>query len=110
MSAIELAEKPPIAGGNINQAKDMFNVVIKKHPTELMPKALMAQFVLTKQYNPRDWKDIKIAAQEYRNQQFDRQRKITLERDLPAADPHALLNAVAERRIEILSAHEKDFF
>jgi hypothetical protein len=110
MTAVELAEKPPVAGGDINKAKAIFSEVIKNHPTELMPKALMAQFVLTKQNDIKAWQDIKTAAQDYRNQQFDRQKKIALDPNLPPSDPTALLNAAAERRIEILAAHEKDFF
>jgi hypothetical protein len=110
MAAVELAEKPPVAGGDINKAKAMFNDVIKKHPNELMPKALLAQFVLTRQNNDTDWQRIKTAAQEYRDQRFERQKRIALDSELPAAEPNGLLNAAADRRIEILAAHEKDFF
>ena len=110
MTAVELAEKPAVAGGDINKAKAMFNEVIKKHPTELMPKALMAQFVLTKQNSDGDWQQIKTAAHEFRNLQFERQKKIALDPALPVTDPNAFLNAAAQRRIEILATHEKDFF
>jgi hypothetical protein len=110
MTAVELAEKPPVAGGDINKAKAIFSEVIKNHPTELMPKALMAQFILTKQNSETDWQQVKTAAMEYRNLQFERQRKIAIDPNMPHADPNALLNAAAERRIEILSSHEKDFF
>ena len=110
MMAVEFAEKPTVAGGDINKAKATFMDIIKKHPDELMPKAIMAEFLFTKQNNPTEWQHVKAANIDYKVRLFERQQKIAFDAVLPVNDSNALLNAAASQRIETMAAHEKDFF
>jgi TRAP transporter T-component len=110
MNGVELAEKPVMIGGDLGKSAQIFADVAKSDPRELFPQALEAQHLLSKKKNDGDWKRIKDSAQIFKATQFERQTKVASSQGTVEPDSSALLNAAALRRIEILTAHEKDFF
>jgi hypothetical protein len=110
MSAVELAEMPAVAGGNLIKAGKMFTDLSASASLELFPQALAAQHVLSKKKNEAEWKRIKDSAQAFKAKQFENQNNVVSRQDSMAEDGSALLNAAALRRIDIMAAHEKEFF
>lgn len=111
MNAIELAAKPPVAGGDVSKSKLMFAAIEKQHPDELMPVALMTQYALQKQPNDEEWQRVKSITQKFRQQLFDWQKSIATSDQMESSPgPNALLTAAALRRLETIANHEKDFF
>ena len=110
MTAIELAEKPAVAGGDIQKSMDILSSLSKSPVGDLMPLALMAQFVLTKKFDKDKWTAVIQAKRARQTASFDLQKSIFMSAEQPRPDDNALLNAAAIRRIEILEQHEKDFF
>ncbi len=110
MNGVELAEKPVMVGGDIGKAAQIFADLSKNAPLELFPQALAAQHVLTKKRSADNWKRIKDNAQILKSKQFERQAKVASSQSAVEPDFSALLNAAALRRIEIMTAHEKDLF
>lgn len=110
MHGVELAEKPVMIGGDLGKSARIFADIAKSSPWELFPQALAAQHLLSKKKNEDEWKRIKDSAQIFKAKQFERQALVAASQGAVEPDSSALLNAAALRRIEILTAHEKDFF
>ena len=110
MNAVELAERPVVAGGDLGQAGQIFSTLSKTDSLELFPQVLAAQHVLSKKKNEAEWKRIKDSAQAFKAKQFENQNNVASSPAAASGDSSALLNAAALRRIEIITAHEKDFF
>ncbi len=108
MSAVELAERPVVAGGNPTLAKQELDKLIAAYPDDLMLVALKAQFVLTKIRDPKSWQESKLRYQKYlADKDVLIKQRVT---EQPPRDKNALANAAAAERLRILIQHEKDLF
>jgi hypothetical protein len=110
MKAIESAEKPSVAGGNLGESRKIFHEIYQRNPASLMPLALWAEHGLSKKFSPDDWSMIKEALTQFQAATHKRQSATVLDANLPTDDDQALLNAVAARRIEFMAKHESEFF
>jgi TRAP transporter T-component len=110
MRGVEFAERPVVAGGDLSKAGQIFSDLSKSAALELFPQAMEAQFMLSKKMSETEWKRIKDTAQVFKQKQFERQNSVVSSQASLEPDDSSLLNAAALRRIEIMTAHEKDFF
>jgi hypothetical protein len=110
MNAIELAEKPSVAGGNLQKSQNIFRDIHHREPHSLMPMALWSQFILSKKFDREAWALVKETIAQYKLNLLNRQLAIATSEHGLIDDDNALLNAAAARRIEYMAAHEKDFF
>ena len=111
MRAVELAETPPLAGGDIKASRAAFQDILKHHPESLMPLALWAEHLLTKEPNPEDWAMIKEAAAAARKKSNERifATAVGDAGAIPQND-ESFLNSVALTRLDYMTRHEKKFF
>jgi hypothetical protein len=111
MRGVELAETPSLAGGDLKASKSTFNSIYQNHKTSLMPLALWAQFLLSKDFDKTDWDMIKNAAATYRKSSQEKIfQTINGPSSAPDGEDEAYLNSVALIRIDYMTSNEKTFF
>lgn len=108
LAAVELSEKPVVAGGNPKAARQEFDALIAAHPDDLMLVALRAQFVLTKIRDPKAWQESKDRYLKYQNAVDDTIKRRA--QDHLARDKNALSNAAAAERLRQLIRYERELF
>lgn len=108
LAAVELSEKPVVAGGNPKAARQEFDALIAANPEDLMLVALRAQFVLTKIRDEKAWQESKDRYLKYQNE-VDATVKHRAQDHL-ARDKNALSNAAAAERLKQLIRYERDLF
>lgn len=108
LQAVELSERPVVAGGNPQIARGQFDQLISENPDDLMLFALRAQFVLTKVRDPKAWQDSKTQYRKHLVNTDDRAKQRVL--DHLSRDKNALSNAAAAERLRTLIRYERDLF
>ena len=108
LAAVELSEKPVVAGGNPKAARQDFDGLIAANPEDLMLVALRAQFVLTKVRDPKAWQESKDRYLKYQTAADELVKHRALEHQ--PRDKNALSNAAAAERLRQLIRYERDLF
>jgi hypothetical protein len=103
-TAVALASRPRMLGGNAPKARELFIEAIKKYPDNLFIRTAYLQYSVIPRSGKTDW----LVQKEWFEKEMAAGIKGVVHDTEDSAIP--LLNAVALRRFEIISRHEKKLF